>query len=965
MQVPPIPTTAPPVAPPPAAACPSPAECLLPQPLLPASWMLWALWAMALLLPLLAWGLSTLAIGPGARPRSGKGAAALGTAVLALGGLVLGFRLLSLLVEGLSPGPFAWLEQAGLFSAGKPSVGGACCVRPRGTAAEAMALLASLHGYLLALVALVVAARKRGEAVTQAFRIPFGAHAGWVLLGAAVVLVVGALGPLEGAGRGAVLLDALGFLPVACVALALWARAHYEPEEAARPQQPQAPLPPRAAVDVPGVWRQVGALANDARPLFSTPGGALQPTPGLSAELWWLAGAAGPSPGALDEAARLFQAPFQAQLVGDLPDPTERVLLTAMILRAVLLEGVPVLVITEDTRRDIDGTTRSQLRDAVEAAVRASGAWSCGPLVVGERELREAIAGRRFPAVAFLDVGDLSSQGIRAFARSTSEDGALWARSVGLVVVPQVDRGSGLAVTHRMHTLRRLGLSLRAAGSRWSVLATGFGGIATRSLLEQIFPGFSVREVPFAPRASAQVLVWTVADGFAQAPGAPWVRRATEPLIRAGLQISVGDPMGSFDLRGLEAEVGKVSLVRDVALGGDASASKFDDTWLLASFRAMPNRIPTADGLPHHALWGIETNPVVRFLLRSGSLAALAQQGRVPAPRPMVGYGNRLLARAHLNAALREGEQDIESLSGIFGRSLVEQIIGEGYQPERHVVRAIPSHDGLRRVGLAPAFTSETSNPLRNTVTETVVKVVNRHGGRHLADVDRVVAETRFYPGRVFVAGTERFEVPLHAFDAKRGEIQVEAVDEGRPLTLPILALDVADANLTEAPHDVRSGKMAYALAGFEMTAREQVSGFRDAQGRTTTYAPVGAQYRTRMRGIFFPGQVDDRALAHLARSVEGVLLAHLLAAEEDLYVVPLRAGTIQGFGAGIGVVDRYVQGMGAAEALDATAVEDMLVWVRSVLSTCSCKDGCSECSAPDILAAGPNKQGVLRLLGA
>jgi hypothetical protein len=931
----------------------------------------WVVWALAFLAPLLAWGLASLAVGPGGKPRAGRGASILGPAALVTAGLLLLFRLVTLLPDSLQPlpvdlsgGPFVWLDQLGITSPGTATTAARCCARPSGTAPEAMALLAALAGYLLALVALVIGARRRGEEITRAFRIPFGEQGSLVLLAGGALLLLGARTPLEEAGRSVVLLDALGFAPVACVALALWMRARYEPEVAPQPAAQPAAQAPQASLDVLATWKQLGAIPPEGSPLFATPGGvAPGSVQGVSAEFWRLAGASGPPPAALDEIARLFQGPFQGFLVGDLPEPTEQIFLSAAVLRAALLEGVPVLVVTEGMRRDVDGSLHAALRDAVDAAVRASGMWSCGPLVVGERELREAIAGKRFPAAAFLDVGELSALGIRALGRA--EDGAQWARHVGLVILSKLDRGSGLEATHRMYTLRRLGLALRASGARWSVLATGFGGVASRSLLEQIFPGFSVREVPFGPRASAQVQVWTANDAFLRSPGGPWIRRAIEPLVRGGLRIAAGDPLGHFDQRALEVEVGKVNLVRDIALGGDASASFLDDSWMLAAFRSLPNRIPTSNQLPHHALWGIEPNPVVRFLLKTGSLSGMAQQGRVPAPRPLVGYGNRLLARAHLQAALREGEQDLESLAGIFGRSLVEQVVGEGYKPERHAVRSVASQQGLKRVALAPVLAGDVASPLRNTVSELVIRVVHRHGGRPLLDVDKLVAETRFYPGRVFALGSERFEVPMHAFDAKRGEIQVEAVDESRSLTLPQLVLDVADPTPAEAPLEIRTGKLVYTLASFEVTAREQVSGVREANGRVTSYAPVQSQYRTRLRGVSFPAQLDDRLLLHLATSVEGVLMAFLLAAPDDLAVIPLRAGHLPGLGPGFGVVDRHVQGIGAAEALDAVAVDEVFVWVKAVLSACGCQQGCVECTSPVALAAGPDKQGVLRLLGA
>ncbi|MCS6901382.1 MAG: hypothetical protein RMJ98_17720 [Myxococcales bacterium] len=949
--------------------CPSSAECAVPQPLLGA--LVWAIWVLAFLAPVIAWGLASLAVGPGGKPRRGRGASVLGPAVLVTAGVLFLFRIVTILPDRFQPlpidlsgGPLVWLDLLGLTSPGHATTATRCCTRPLGTAPEAMALLAALTGYVLVLVALVLGSRRRGEEITQAFRIPFGEQGSLVLLAGGVLMVLGVRRPVEEAGRSVVLLDALGFAPVACGALAIWMRARYEPEVALEPAvQPTIQIP-QASPDVLSTWKQIGAISPEGAPLFATPGG-ISPgrVEGVSAGCWRLSGALGPPPAALDEVARLFQAPFQGFLVGDLPDPTERIFLSAVVLRAALLEGIPVLVITEGMRRDVDGTLHAELRDAVDEAVRASGMWSCGPLVVGERELREAIAGKRFPAAAFLDVGELSALGIRTLGRA--EEGAQWARQVGLVILSKLDRGSGLTVTHRMYTLRRLGLVLRAAGARWSVLATGFGGVATRSLLEQTFPGFSVREVPFGPRASAQVQVWTANHAFLRTPGAPWIRRAIEPLVRGGLQMTAGDPLGHFDQRTLEVEVGKVTLVRDIALGGDASASFLDDSWMLAAFRSLPNRVPTHHLLPHHALWGIEPNPVVRFLLKTGSLSGMAQQGRVPAPRPLVGYGNRLLARAHLQAALREGEQDLESLAGIFGRSLVDQVIGEGYKPERHALRSVASQQGLKRVALAPVLAGDVASPLRNTVSEQVIRVVHRHGGRHLLDVDKLVAETRFYPGRVFALGSERFEVPLHAFDAKRGEIQVEAVDESRSLTLPQLTLHLLDPTPSEAPLEIRSGKLVYTLTSFEVTSREQVSGVREASGRVTSYAPVQSQYRTRMRGVFFPAQLDDRLLLHLATSVEGVLMALLLAAPDDLAVVPLPAGQFSVYGPGFGVVDRHVQGIGAAEALDPIAVDEVFVWVRAVLSACGCQQGCAECTSSVALAAGPDKQGVLRLLGA
>jgi ATP-dependent helicase YprA (DUF1998 family) len=126
----------------------------------------------------------------------------------------------------------------------------------------------------------------------------------------------------------------------------------------------------------------------------------------------------------------------------------------------------------------------------------------------------------------------------------------------------------------------------------------------------------------------------------------------------------------------------------------------------------------------------------------------------------------------------------------------------------------------------------------------------------------------------------------------------------------------------------------------------------------------VGSRYRTRVRSLLFPAAVSPHVLHHLARSADGVLLAHLLASDEDIEVIPMGAGLYPEAPAGIVVVDRHLQGMGVAEALDLGLVEEMLKWVRALLANCRCAQGCPECTPQDVLDSGPDKSGVLGLLG-
>ncbi|MDP2314260.1 MAG: DUF1998 domain-containing protein [Pseudomonadota bacterium] len=929
--------------------------------------------------PLFAWAVALLLVGPGHGARSRRAAIALGWAVPALLGWAVLARLLGL-VTGFGADPAAWAASfATWVNANFPvapalvtaatAASGAIPGAPAPVALTPVALslakavpadlvfpLAALDGALVVPFAALAAWRLRGDTARPAFRIPLAGPAGIVVAVAALLTLFGldhayAVGQVQPATR--VLLDAAALLPAAMACLAIWTLAGRDAPQAAAPEaEIEATRPDR--VDVPALWRERGALDPAAGPLMEIPAERGTGGPTFAADAWRHVGAVGAPPLALEQIARLADKPGQGWLVGDLPDPTEATFLAASILLAAQGAGIPCLVVTEQPRA---------LRDVVATALVGSGAWSGGPLVVGEEELRLALGQRRMPAVAFLDTNELSSRGIRALWNSTVGDGVPWARTVGLVVLSQVDRGSPLVATHRFFTLRRLALALGAAGARFSVLATGLGGPGTIGLVERLFPPIRVSAVPFAPRASAAVKVWPAAERFVAKPGDPWPRRAAEPLAQRALAVAVGDPTGAFDA-GVQVWGADVRLHRGATLGGDASISQLDETWLVGAWRTLPNRLPLAHGGTHHALWAWPTSPITRLLTGPDHLRATAAQGRLPAPRPLVGYANPHLARTHLVAALREGRQDIDSLAGLFGRSLTDQYAHPTAEADAFVLRRTPSREGLWRVALAPAQTGDLDGTLRDTVTEDVVELRDRDGGRLLGRCDRAVVETRYYPKRVFADGDQRYEVPLHAFDAKRGRLDVIRVAPDRPVTTAALDVTVRDAVVVEDPHTVRQDRRVYILAAFDVDVRETVSGSRAGEG-SLDYAPVTSRYRTRARGIFFPQPASLPARRHLAACLDHVLLVHLLAGDDDVHVIPVEAGLSAQLPAGIVAVDRYVGGMGMAEALDADVVENALIWVRRLLQGCPCDHGCPRCTPETVLAQGPDKGGVLRLLGA
>lgn len=917
------------------------------QPAMMSLPLLLLLWALVLAAPLVAWALSALVVGgePGTRWR--RAALPVGRAVLVTLGALLLPRLLEAASGAMRDGPLGWLR----------ALDGALTGNTSRTwyPLDAVLLLSLAHAVLFVLAAPLLALRER-HARGDTFRVPLAGPLAVALVGVPLFALVALDGPLRQDRPGRVLLDLASVLPLVCVALAVWTRSERSAPVVARAAAPSKPV---ASVDVAALWQRAGAVEAKARPLFATPGvtGGDEAAEEFS-RTWQATGGLGPAPRGLEDLAAAWREPRQGWLVGDLPDPTERHFLAACLVLALQREGLPCLVV---------GDEPAALRDAVAEAFARLGRWPPGALVAGAGELRDALVGHRMPAAVFLDVEGLSSEGIAALGGASDGCGRLWARTVGLVALSQVDRGTPLDTTHRLFTLRRLGLALSSAGARWGVVATGVGGVGTRALVEGMFPGFPVREVPHAPRAAAPVRAWRVAGAFRDAPGTPWVRRALEPVTATGLPASVGDPSGAFDRSAAEFWGREVRFTRDVSLSGAASVADLGEAWLVAAYRALPHLGPLPGGGVHEALWALPDTPLVRFLTRDGNLEGLARSGMLPSPRPLVGRHNAALATAHLKAALREGTQDYDALAAVFGRSRVDAALDKNLRPERHAVRRGPGQDEVVRSPVIPAPPSAAANasPLRRTVSDQVVHIIDGQGGQPLTEVDRLLVDTRFYPGRVFAVGDSRYEVPLNAYDTKRGEIRVQPVPHDRPLTRPQLQVRVEAATVVESPQTVRAGRTAYQVSTLEATVVERVTGFIQLgrPGRVDM-GEVSCRYRTRVRALLFPTRVSPAALFHLARSVDGVLLAHLLAGDEDIEVVPVQPGLYAEAPAGIAVVDRHLQGMGVAEAMDLSLIEGTFRWARALLAGCGCAHGCQVCTPQDVLDAGPDKAGVLELLG-
>ncbi|MBM4368024.1 MAG: DUF1998 domain-containing protein [Deltaproteobacteria bacterium] len=913
--------------------------------------------------PVVGWLVAMLVVGARRGPRPRRAAAVflrVALAVLACAG-ALRALLYSLGAPGGPEGAVAALNSAlaspgtGFWGTLVTQTGMTVQLNP--VRADLLFPLAALFGLFSIPAAIAASLVEARDNASPDYEVPYG---GWVALAVAATTVLGtsmAYGHYADT-QPRLLLDFVAAGPAVLTCFGIWALSgrRTPPKEAAKEASATPAVNERG--DIVQRWIDVHALSRDARAVFQEAAIRREGGGRVATEAWRNAGAHGAPPEALDQLRALLSGEPGAWVVGDLPAPTEEFFVTAMLVVAAQDLGLPCLVVTDEP-----GVARDRLR----AALRLAGAWRYGPLTAGADEFKQSLGDVRMPAVAFLSVRELSGDGNRAlWTCMEPRPGATpWTRTLGLCVISRLDRGSPLEVTHRYFTLRRLSLALASAGADYAVLATGFGGAGTLRLIRHAFPGFRPQEVPIGLRESAPVKVWVAEPGFVARAGEPWPRRAANPLVKMTppVPVRVGDPSGHFD-DGVGIWGGDVVLGRDLTLDGAASISLLGDAWLVAGWRTLGNRPPLPDGSVHHALWSWEPSPVTTYLRDHNRLLNLKHHGHLPTPRALVGASNPHLARAHLQAAMREGRQDQQSLGDIFGADLTEQELKAAGGNAGHLLRFRPAGDKLERVRAVPPLPGALGDVLRETVTDAVVEIKDNNGGVTIALTDESVANVRFYPHRVFAFRDARYRVPQHTFDRARRVIRVESTDASQPITRPDLVIDLRDPRVADAPQHYTSERRSFTYASFDVVAHEKVVGAHLNPGHVRLDTPEVATYPTRVRVIAFDTPVSVNAMTHLAACVDRVVMAHLLAADDDIHVIHAPQGTFPAIPAGVAAVDRYVGGMGVAEALDVYVIDEVLRWVAEILFECPCKHGCERCTPPEALSIGPDKDGVLSLLG-
>jgi hypothetical protein len=731
--------------------------------------------------------------------------------------------------------------------------------------------------------------------------------------------------------------DVIAAAPGALAALALSARAR---PLAAIPESPSGTRPPDTAVGPPSGWRAAQAIGD--QPFLAA-------NPTLDADApsdpaWSAAGGTGTSPGALALLRDRAFDPRTAWYVPDVVDPADLQLTRALAHIAVHERGCRVLVILDDAH-PLGATWSAELPGGVvRGAAAMAAAWSGG----------------RLPSVWTISALELAQSGIKLLVDPRSAEARAWRTTLGLILAPRLDRLLPLGATHASLALERLDLVLSREGLAHGVVATGVGSPSSLAMLRSIWSEREVHEIALSPRQQPGLSVWLADWRFRADSRGRWALKA----VAAAEGAVLSDPGGTLDPGDVGADLRAPSetgptLRRTVSWAGPASVAVLDARALVSLVRAIPNR--TWDGSPtHHALWGLADDPVSRFLADAENLRGLAAAQRLHGPRVVIGRANRAVLRAHLRASLGEAEQDVAGLVAAFGPSVVDE--ERAATTVRH--RARRGADG-KLVRSAILAMRPESSALPPTVTDQTLELIDVQSGQSIGVVDALCAPTRLYPRRVLDLGGHRYEVPLHAVDARRGRVELARVSVEQPLTDPVLTskLDVRQA--VETWQQVQRGRLRFRLGTFETILTEAVSGVRRAGGDSVTYPAVEARYRTRIRAVGFDHSLSPHAAAHLAACLGGVLRARLVVHDDDLGVVGLAPGEIEGWPGGVAVIDRNVQGLGVAEALDDGAVGEALEWVYAILHRCSCERGCARCTPAVFLEDGlPDKAQVLAALG-
>ena len=820
--------------------------------------------------------------------------------------------------------------------------------------------------------------------------------------------------------------DLYGMLPVLAFQFFIWSFGEISEEEK-RAEKEEEEADSIVSRDIVLDWRRVGAVRAGIPPMFSLGAQKQDDADELSTTVWKAVGGNSIAPNSLDEIRHKLEERIylnseqdinqNAWMVNSLPQPTETQFLAAAAVIGIL-KGLRVLIVIPNYQGDEHPGV--DLYQTINAALKNfAGIWQAGQIVLGtdyaKNNLKTCFSNKKLPSCLILQTKELDETLSEFWTMSNPNEHNfhLFSPNIGLVLVSEMDDGNLEELTERIFILKRLAVVLNAKAANYSILATTNAGQWVKVPLSYAFNGISIDEVPFEPKEQSDLKIWLADEGFVEEGIYDWPRRACTKVEAGFAPIYVADFIDLFDRNTINEYRGISQLKRALHVEGDASIVMLDEQSLVRSWRQIKNRTaiyPTG----HHSLWYWQASIITRVFHSPAQMEYLERYKMLPYPKPAIGIENRSVVMSHLDKLLFEagGRLDVETVHelSIIKRYIRSKLRDVPIQQGKYVLRKNRKTGAYRRVSLLETVNFTREDLFGNQVLRkdsAKYQILDKQGGHDtIGAAAKENVKLRYYPGRVFAVGENRFKVRAegNAYDDKNRVIYVEMCNpQENFLTEPLLSVKVHSMVLRDQSDKVviqqvrEIPNLSIVSATVSLEVEEEIRGYISLEKPPkpiTLGQSIKGTYRTRSRVIFFPHLKGSRysrtAFRHVAELFDRALVAYLNAGDDDIHVCEVgfddgekNHPLIKKYGPGILFLDRNPSsgdgdqgGMGVAEALDTHLIENLVRFSRYIMSECPdhCKDGCHHCaparlfySVSDIMKQGKdnivNKQGALRIL--
>ena len=630
----------------------------------------------------------------------------------------------------------------------------------------------------------------------------------------------------------------------------------------------------------------------------------------------------------------------------------------ALVLYTVLAEAERVLDLAADA--ETAGAVEQQFIERAEATH-----WKWNVLAVNLAERAGKIDPTQSqPTLVFADPLAVHKQ-----LCAQADRWQTFLSGLGLIVIPDIHRSSGVQAAHLAHLFRRLMRQVHHA--RTTAAGRGLEPIASDNDHVRFFatcdPGFGD-----AGRYAERIAGRPVSVIGAEADDAPRPEQAAR-IVSPKWGRANAEPHPALALRDLAREHGAIAELEgyDELLSGDEQAS----TRSLRQTEVVISRLTAA----RYASLPLITAHAGSFSSRGGvgvlwqpdnePLAELLAAERPALDHPDLRRGCSLVAwpktraveRAHLRCTLGEAEVTLDELSRVFSRDLLadelRRLRRAGHLVEREH-RILNVEKGI--VTTLRTATLATSEDMHAALSLTACaqpwQLVERSTGDVVCDLDGPRAGSAAYARRVLVRGGRRFSVldPENQDQTEQRRVLCEVSEESlitaaiRHYTITVVEHREKYRG-RERPTERRKrrslrniGGAAFSFQHRDVDVDEEALGVRRfslngaARDETLYDEPQHYRYATRAALIGFPeetfGQVSGATLHALVNLFSAALPMFVRHAEEDLEVT---AGRIE-IGddkemATIAFLDLHPEGAGFAEAVTLDVVRHLVGWALAL----------------------------------